>query len=136
MRVGSGVVLIGGTTSSRAMASTDVWNHNGWAAGPTLSQGRIKLAAITLRDDRVLVVGGAADTEGRRKLATTEVLDISAGTAVPGPPLHEGEYKLDGAAVCLNYEVVRNRISVSRRGTHRTRTEPHQKCGGRDGCGR
>jgi hypothetical protein len=62
---------------------------------------RVKLGVATLRDNRLLVVGGSADTEGHRRLATTELLDLAAGVSEPGPALRHGVYKLDGAAVAL-----------------------------------
>jgi hypothetical protein len=62
---------------------------------------RVKLGVAPLPDDRVLVVGGATETEGRERLATTEILDLRQGTLEPGPELTQGEYKLDGAIAAL-----------------------------------
>jgi hypothetical protein len=95
------VVLIGGTTTGRAMASTDVLSRGHWSPGPLLRQGRVKLAAVTLRDGRVLVIGGALDTEGHRRLATTELVDLAHSRSAAGPRMGEGEYKLDGAVDVL-----------------------------------
>jgi len=47
------------------------------------------------------VVGGATDTEGRRRLRSSEVVDVGSGTVTAGPDLSEGEYKLDGAVATL-----------------------------------
>lgn len=101
MLAGARVVLVGGTTSGPALASTDVFDRGTWSPGPTLERGRIKLAAVALSDQTILVVGGAAGTEGRRKFASTEILDLRSRAAARGPSLHEGEYKLDGAVDVL-----------------------------------
>jgi hypothetical protein len=66
-----------------------------------LRQARIKHAAVGLPDQTVLVIGGASTTEGRDLLASTEILDIRAGRSLPGPPLSEGQYKLEGAVAAL-----------------------------------
>lgn len=68
VRVAAHIVLIGGTRSGPAIASSDVLTEAAWSPGPTLMQGRVKLAAVSLRDGRVLVIGGARNTEGRHKL--------------------------------------------------------------------
>ncbi len=96
------VVLIGGTTDGHdAIATTDVLHGGHWVAGPLLLQPRIKHGATVLPNGLVLVVGGATTTEGRRKLASTELLDLSTATSSQGPDLSEGEYKLDGALATL-----------------------------------
>lgn len=101
VRAGARVVLVGGTATGPALASTDVLDRGTWSPGPTLEQARIKLAAIALHDHTIFVVGGAANTEGRQKFASTEILDLNHPVTTPGPSLHEGEYKLDGAVDVL-----------------------------------
>ncbi len=96
------VVLIGGTESGSALATTDVLTDGTWAPGPDLLTPRVKLGAAVLSAQRVLVVGGASSTEGREKLASTEILSLRTGRSTYGPGLSEGEYKLDGAVVPLD----------------------------------
>jgi hypothetical protein len=98
---GDTVLLVGGTVGSAALATTDVLLDGRWSPGPALLTPRVKLGVAPLRDGRVLVVGGSADTEGHDRLATTELVDLDRGTVAPGPSLRRGEYKLDGAVVAL-----------------------------------
>jgi hypothetical protein len=97
------VVLVGGTEDTDAIAATDVLDvrGGGWSPGPELTTPRVKMGAVASGSGRVFVVGGATDTEGRQKLRSSELVDVAAGTAVPGPELSEGEYKLDGAVATL-----------------------------------
>jgi Kelch motif/Galactose oxidase, central domain len=99
---GSELVLVGGTEESSAIAATEVLDASGaWSQGPALATPRVKMGAVPLGDGQVFVVGGATDTEGRSKLRSSELVDVSAGTSTPGPDLSEGEYKLDGAVATL-----------------------------------
>ncbi|MDQ3164793.1 MAG: hypothetical protein M3Q17_01290 [Actinomycetota bacterium] len=95
------IVLVGGSPGRRALATTDVFVNQAWAPGPELRTPRVKHAVAALPGGRILVVGGAPGTEGRTLLASTEVIDLGTGDVTPGPPLSEGEYKLDGALVTL-----------------------------------
>lgn len=99
--VGDEVVLVGGTRAEGALGSTDVFARGSWSSGPQLLTPRVKLGVAAIGGDRVLVVGGSSDTEGRERLATTELLDIRRGTVGAGPELSTGEYKLDGALTTL-----------------------------------
>ena len=101
---GSDVVLLGGTMDTEAMAETEVLDVSGggWRAGPDLATPRVKLGAVALGPGRVFVVGGAADTEGRAKLRSSEVIDLPAGSVTAAAELSEGEYKLDGAVTRLS----------------------------------
>ena len=49
----------------------------------------------------MLVIGGSHDIEGTERLASTELLDLAAGTSLRGPDLSEPLYKLDGAVAEL-----------------------------------
>lgn len=95
------VVLIGGTSGNQALASTDELVGGRWAPGPSLLVPRVKLEATTLPGGRVLVMGGATSTEGRERLASTEIIDVQRATVTAGPDLSEGQYKLDGAVARL-----------------------------------
>lgn len=99
--VGDTVVLVGGTESSEAVASTDVLDDGAWRPGPQLSTPRVKLGVAAIGPDRLLVVGGATDVEGRERLPTTEIVDLARGAVEKGPELSQGEYKLDGAIAVL-----------------------------------
>jgi hypothetical protein len=96
------LVLIGGTSDlDSAMASTDVLGAGGWAPGPGLREARVKHAAAVLPGGAVLVIGGSTTTEGRQRLASTELLRLGRPRTREGPSLSEGEYKLDGAVTTL-----------------------------------
>ena len=99
--VGDVVLLMGGTRSSTALRTTEVLSNGEWSAGPRLLSPRVKHGLALLADGRVLVVGGATDTEGRERLATTEIIDLANRDVVAGPELTQGEYKLDGAIAVL-----------------------------------
>ncbi len=99
--VGGEVVLIGGTVEAEALSTTDVLRDGSWVPGPELLTPRVKLGVAPLPEGRLLVVGGATDTEGHERLASTEILDLPHGTLEPGPELIQGEYKLDGAIAVL-----------------------------------
>lgn len=101
VRVGTEVVLIGGTEATAALATTEVLDGGVWRPGPTLITPRVKLGAAPIGTGRVWVVGGATETEGHERLASTELLDLRRGAVDPGPELSQGEYKLDGAVSVL-----------------------------------
>ncbi len=97
------VVLAGGTEDFvSAVATTDVLRGARWSPGPPMGTPRVKHAAVMLPDASLLIVGGSTDAEGRELLDTTEVLDIAAMRAEPGPVLSEGQYKLEGAVTRLS----------------------------------
>ena len=99
--VGETVVLVGGTTDSAALATTDVLRAGRWQPGPRLRTPRVKMGAAALDGAQVFVVGGSTDTEGRTRLASSEVLNLRTGEVTAGPALRTGEYKLDGAVAAL-----------------------------------
>jgi hypothetical protein len=98
---GNRTVLIGGTISGRALATTEVYDGRSWSSGPELAVPRVKHAAVALPDRRILVVGGASSIEGRKRFDSTELIDLQTGDVSAGPVMSEGEYKLDGAVVTL-----------------------------------
>lgn len=95
------VVLVGGTRGRRALRSTEVFRRGSWAVGPELRVARVKLGAVALQGGLALVVGGSRTTEGRRRLASTELLDLARATTAVGPRLTVAAYKLDGAVAML-----------------------------------
>lgn len=101
VEVGGRIVLIGGTISGHALATTEVYDGTSWSPGPELAVARVKHGAVTLPDRRILVVGGASSTEGRKRFDSTELINLHSGHVSAGPRLSHGEYKLDGAVVEL-----------------------------------
>jgi Galactose oxidase, central domain len=101
VRVGDRTVLIGGTISGRALTTTEVFDGASWVTGPNLVVARVKHAAVALPDQRILVIGGASSVEGRRRFASTELINLQTNHVSAGPSLSQGEYKLDGAVVEL-----------------------------------
>lgn len=95
--LGSSVLLIGGNRAERALGTTDLLQDGVWAPGPDLLTPRLKLGAAALDGRRAFVVGGASTTEGRERLASTEILSLRTNRSRYGPELSEGQYKLDGA---------------------------------------
>lgn len=99
--LGDTVLLVGGTRGSRALESTEILRGGAWSPGPELGTPRVKMGVAALDDVRALVVGGARTTEGRRRLATTEIVDLTEPRALAGPSMSAGEFKLDGAMTSL-----------------------------------
>ncbi len=99
--LGPDVVLIGGATGRQAVVTSDVYRGGTWRAGPNLRTPRVKLGAAAIDQRRILVVGGAEDTEGRGRLRTTEIVNLATGSALPGPSLSERQYKLEGAVATM-----------------------------------
>lgn len=61
---------------------------------------RHKHDAVTLRDGRVLVIGGADRTD-RRFFSSTEIYDPSTGRFTPGPAMSSARYKIAETSVRL-----------------------------------
>jgi hypothetical protein len=102
VRVGKSVVLVGGTADANTgLSTTEVYRAGRWSPGPRLATARVKLGAVAFGRQRILVVGGAVDVEGRDRLRSTEIIDLAAGLVTQGPDLAEGQYKLDGAVARL-----------------------------------
>lgn len=96
------IVVVGGTANlSAALTTTQVLRGGQWSSGPRLRIARVKHAAVSLPDGRILVVGGSPNAEGREALASTEVMDRSFRLIHDGPELSEPQYKLDGAVMSL-----------------------------------
>ena len=119
--VGDNVVVVGGIATGAALASTDVLANGQWTAGPRMLVPRVKHAAAALPGGRILVIGGSTSVEGRQKLASTELVDLSSAKVEFGPDLSEGEYKLDGTVAVLPD----GRIAVAG-GTHVDLYDPDQ----------
>ena len=100
-RMGDRVVVVGGTSMSRALSSTDVLSHGTWQPGPTLMVGRVKHAALGLKGGELFVIGGSPTVEGEVLLDSTELVDLDSGRVSAGPRLSEGEYKPEDAVAAL-----------------------------------
>jgi hypothetical protein len=90
-----GAMLIGGLDAEGVIsARTDVYDRrsNAWKRGPDLSQPRFALAAVSLDDGRVLVVGGKNDPLPSFVTAqpTTELIDPETGMLELAPPMPIG----------------------------------------------
>ena len=98
------VLVLGGYgANGRALASAEIFDarRRTWEQTGPLAAARGKHAAVRLADGRVLVVGGSADTETRRRLATTELYDPVSGRFTAGPQLPTGRFKVGGALVAV-----------------------------------
>ena len=93
------VLLAGGLSRGRVVASTEFFDPRTgrFESGPPMSVPRYKAAAVELADGRVLVIGGAADDEGLRTYATTELYDPRRNRFLPGPRMRSPRYKITGA---------------------------------------
>lgn len=85
---GAGDVLVtgGGTgslTAATGLASTELWDfrHMRVTAGPTMNSARALHVAVTLSDNRVLLIGGADATGG--VLSTCEIYDPATNAFTP-----------------------------------------------------
>ena len=56
-----------------------------WSPGPGLRTPRVKMGAAWVGAERVLVVGGSTNIEGRTRLASTELVDLASGRVSVGP---------------------------------------------------
>jgi hypothetical protein len=104
VRVGSRVLLIGGTSSGDVAIATTVWFQpasGSWTPGPSMRRARVKHAAVASPDGSVLVTGGAASVEGRERFSDTEMLRRGDVRFRQGPGLTDGRYKVGDAVAAL-----------------------------------
>ena len=103
--VGDRLLVVGGSSQYGAVPTMAVLEGSTWTTGQDLAVPRVKHAAVALVDGRVLVVGGSTTVEGRKLLASTEIVTMPAGagtgSVTAGPDLAFAQYKLDGAVVPL-----------------------------------
>ncbi len=97
------VLIAGGLSGGRVVASAEIYDPETGRFERTGSMNipRYKSAAVALRDGTVMVIGGAADVEGDRLYASTEIYDPERGMFAPGPRMHWARYKLAGSVVSL-----------------------------------
>ena len=79
---GSGAMLVGGSNAAGALATTEVYlsSLSMFEPGPPLSEKRDFVAAVALKDGRVLVVGGLDYVGGNAYYSlTAEIYDPDAG---------------------------------------------------------
>ncbi len=81
-RLGTGMMLIGGTGAQGALSSTEVYQPSSmeFFVGPALTEQRDFVAAVTLKDGRVLVTGGLRYIpQGAVYSDTAEIYDPASG---------------------------------------------------------
>lgn len=129
-------VVAGYGKDGRAIHEAELYDPRAerWEPAGSMARARGKHASIRLRDGRVLVLGGATDSETRARLRTTELFDPAAKPFVPGPPLRAGRYKLVDAVAMLAdgrvvmggdariVEVVSAKVDAVRQATGRLRS--------------
>jgi hypothetical protein len=91
VRFGSGAILVGGSDANGALDSTDVFfpSTANFHAGPRMQEQRDFVAAVQLKDGRVLVVGGLHynATGGAIYSDTAEILEGGSFRFTSFPPL-------------------------------------------------
>jgi len=97
------VLVIGGLSRGRVVATSELFDPRTgrFSRGPRMRLPRYKAAAVTLRDGRVLVVGGSADIEGERTYRSTEIYEPKRNRFVPGPLMRHARYKIRDSVVLL-----------------------------------
>jgi Kelch motif len=95
------VLVAGGFSRGTVVASTELFDPRTgrFASGPPMLVPRYKAAAVELADGRVLVIGGAADVEGSRPYASSEIYDPRLNRFLPGPRMRSPRYKITGSVV-------------------------------------
>ena len=103
--LGDGSVLVTGGIGrdGAALASTERFDPRSgrWRAAPPLRVARGKHAAVTLRDGRVLVLGGAADDEHGSELRNAEVFDPERDRWTRAGAMAVARYKITDAVARL-----------------------------------
>jgi hypothetical protein len=100
------VLIVGGHSGRRpnqvVHESAEIFSPetNRFSAAGNLITPRHKHDAIRLQDGRVLVIGGA-DNSDRVHFATTELYDPRSATFKPGPEMANRRYKIAGTSVLL-----------------------------------
>lgn len=100
------VLVIGGHSGRRrdmdVYASAELFDPRTgrFETAGTLATARHKHDAIKLPDGRVLVIGGADQTD-RVHFASTEVYNVRTATFEPGPSMANRRYKIAGTAILL-----------------------------------
>jgi Kelch motif len=97
------VLVAGGMDNGRVVASAELYDPatGRFALTGRMRIARYKTAGVTLRSEKALVIGGAADVDGTRLFASTELYDPRTGRFTAGPSMHLARYKLTGSTVQL-----------------------------------
>ncbi len=95
------VLVAGGMSNGRVVASAEIYDP---ATGIFSRTGRMrvaryKTAGVTLAGGKPLIVGGAADVDGTRVFASTELFEPRTGRFAAGPKMNLGRYKLTQSVV-------------------------------------
>jgi hypothetical protein len=102
-----GRVLVAGGSAAGAtgevLAGTEVYDPvtGAWATTGEMSTRRHKLAALTLGDGRVLVVGGSDERDGAGRYRSAELYDPACGTFAATADMAASRYKIAGALARL-----------------------------------
>lgn len=107
--LGNGKVLIAGGHRGRrpsitifsSVESYDPATGRFTAAGD-MTRVRHKHEAVSLRDGRVLILGGSDERDGNGAYASAEIYDPASGTFRATGNMNSSRYKLQGTAVLLN----------------------------------
>lgn len=102
------VMVVGGASAgqypdTRIEASVEIYDPASGHFGPTdhMTVARYKVAAVALRDGRVLVVGGSDRRDAQGAYNTTEIFDPRTNRFTSGPVMHFKRYKLPAGVVTL-----------------------------------
>jgi hypothetical protein len=97
------VLVAGGMSNGRVVATAELFDPRTRRFTRTgrMRIARYKTAGFTLRSGTALIVGGAADVDGSRLFASTELYDPKQRRFTAGPSMHLSRYKLTGSTVRL-----------------------------------
>jgi len=100
------VIVIGGNSrgdTGTVLATAEIYYPatGTWTATGNLTVPRHKLAAVSLGDGRVLVVGGANQQDAFGQYKTAEIYDPASGTFEPTGDMAARRYKISGSVIRL-----------------------------------
>ncbi len=92
-----------GGSGSAVQATAELYDpkSGSWTATGDMTARRHKHAGVTLRDGRVLVVGGSDERDGRGVYRSAEIFDPKSGTFRATAEMALGRYKIEDAVVRL-----------------------------------
>ena len=101
------VLIVGGTVGARSAggvsASAELYDpiSGSFNQAADMHTPRHKHAAVLMEDERVLVIGGSDERDGRGRYDTAEIFDPSTGTFLETGRLNSARFKLRGAVTLL-----------------------------------